>query len=172
MTISESDRVTGLSYFWQINPATTGLLTLINRNTTGSPLSDFITSNNDALNPSDATLSPRNTKDLGAVTNDPYTAIENGEWFVASYTFQANAFMLNGIYSLNLTGATDGTTAIWSGPAPDFDSYNVTEWIPIDITVVPEPHSMTLALGACALLALRRQRIQRTSNRVMTCSPF
>jgi hypothetical protein len=143
----------GLSYwFEQSNPSAPFYFSITNRDVTGSQFTFLQTAN--LTYPQ--TLSPSNSKDLGALTQDG-NGRGPGAYFIANLTIHIDPSATAGIYQIENTTAGAKTSIIT-------DNQGHTAPIPqaiYTITVVPEPSSIALlATGIPMALAFIRRRLR------------
>jgi hypothetical protein len=141
----------GLTYFFQVNPAGSGLFRIIARDTTGSPypIPDPL------LCPGNACLlDPTNNFDLGAGPANINDTTPPGTYTIATYTLRAeNAPIGQYFISTDRGVVTDRTD----------DTFNDRPFSTgITINVVPEPSIISLSLlgGAGVLMLLWRKQRQ------------
>jgi hypothetical protein len=139
---------TGLTYFLETTSGGSGNISITGRTSntwTGNGLTDSITSDPGILALFDATLSPRNGKDLGYSATDVSTNIAPGTYSITSLTLASTASTPAGDYTIRTASATL-TDAQFSEFSIPVSSYTV------HVMAVPEAASLTLlGLGAMSL---------------------
>lgn len=155
MRITEAELVTGLTYYWQVSPSASGMLSLTNREIGPSPFSVLNFSNATITSAANGLLNPVNNNDLGGGLQDLDSPLGTGTWLIGTYTFSVNAGLPPGLYTLSLA---DTPSAIAVGESPDFTEISFTSTPNVQITVIPEPSSLCLGIIAALFLSLARRR--------------
>jgi hypothetical protein len=148
--VSTAEQTAGLDYYLT-TPNGSGLISIVDRNTTGSTYVDPLFADDATVeSPPSNILDPRNDHDLGALATGTNGA---GTFLVAEFTMMVSASAPNGLYTIQTTTAqpSEGWIDPDSGEHP-FTSHGL-------FTIsVPEPASAAVAGILAAGAVIRRRR--------------
>jgi hypothetical protein len=154
--VSTSEKLTGVDYFFQVDSAAAGKMSITQRNTSASQFSDPLILDSQAAG---AILGPgQSSTDMGATVTNVSNALTAGTYLLGQYTINVDPSITPGTYTLS-TFALPGSGVVME--APFFNEKSFDNQAAFTVTVTPAVSAPEPAAGATVLIGLAGMMLRR-----------